>query len=71
MSCGGGGHSGWVMMDGGMIEDACRAATKGKEAIDAALKRRGAAQSQPRTPRLAILRREWYTYSTRNEWNKI
>jgi len=38
-----GGYSGWVMIDGWMIEDVYRAATKGKEAIDAALKRHGAA----------------------------
>ena len=37
-----GGYSGWVMIDGWMIEDVYRAATKGKEAIDAALKRHGA-----------------------------
>lgn len=37
-----GGYSGWVMIDGWMIEDVYRAASKGKDAIDAALKRHGA-----------------------------
>jgi len=32
-----GGYSGWIMIDGWMIEDVYRAATKGKEAIDKAL----------------------------------
>lgn len=32
-----GGYSGWIMIDGWMIEDVYRAATKGKEAIDAVL----------------------------------
>ncbi len=32
-----GGYSGWIMIDGWMIEDVYRAAAKGKEAIDKAL----------------------------------
>jgi len=34
-----GGYSGWVMIDGWMIEDVYRAASKGKQAIDEALVR--------------------------------
>lgn len=34
-----GGYSGWIMIDGWMIEDVYRAATKGKAAIDSALQR--------------------------------
>jgi sugar phosphate isomerase/epimerase len=34
-----GGYTGWIMIDGWMIEDVYHAARKGKQAIDAALKR--------------------------------